>query len=149
MISNFGVYGRCTPWKCRGVPHIGSIVLKLKVSVTPGQKFHWESRLGLHHLLFLRGFATNFTGVWNAMDAPINIPVTNVTCHIQPTAVIFDPFRLPVPKEPPPGPELPTPVQIERLIPLLHGYDAELVHALYNGFKVWVSSSFSRTPSFF
>ena len=34
-----------------------------------------------------------------------------------------------------PGPELPTPVQIERLLPLLHGYDVELVHALHNGFK--------------
>ncbi len=31
-----------------------------------------------------------------------------------------------------PGPELPTPVQIEHLLPLLHGYDVDLVHALCN-----------------
>ncbi len=69
------------------------------------------------------------------MAASINIHVTNVTCHIQLIAVIFDPHRLPVLKAPLPGPELPTPVQIERFLPLLHGYDVELVHALYNGFK--------------
>ncbi len=55
--------------------------------------------------------------------------------HIRLIAVIFDPHRLPVLKAPLPGPEIPTPVQIQRLLPLLHGYDVELVHALYNGFK--------------
>ena len=69
------------------------------------------------------------------MAASINIHVTNVTCHIHLLAVIFYPYWLPVLQAPLPGPELPTPVQIEHLLPLLHGYDVELVHALYNGFK--------------
>ncbi len=117
------------------VLHTGNSGLRPKILETPNPKFHKGNLLGLHHWVFLRASATNFIRLWIAMAASINIHVTNVTCHIQLIAVIFYPHRPPLLKAPLPGPELPTPVQIERLFPLLHGYDVELVHALDNGLK--------------
>ncbi len=108
----------------------------------------------------LKGFAASFTRALVVLvHALLSMLVLSVQVgrNILHTAVIFVPpvqlpiFVPPVPlpifnplvSKPQPCPELPTPVLIERMLPLLCGYDVHVVSLLHNGFTLGFPLHFS------
>jgi hypothetical protein len=81
-------------------------------------------------------FVIYFTGGWTARVTILNINVLSVVSFTLHYGVIFVPNSPPL-AQPPllPNHALPTPVQIEKLRPLLCGYDSVLTSILYSGFK--------------
>ena len=76
----------------------------------------------------------------------ISTSVSNVALHIVPRPVIFVPQGHQLLVQNHFHHELPTPVIINRLLPLLHGYDAHVALTLSNGFSQGFPLYFNGVP---
>ena len=101
--------------------------------------------------MFPKGIVANFTEETIAQAAVLDTSVSNVASFIQPIGVIFVPQSLPLVRNRPlQNRELPTPIQTDKLKPLLDGYDVGLTSILCNGFRFGFSLHFEGSrKSFF
>ena len=90
-----------------------------------------------------KGIVANFTEETIAQAAVLDTSVSNVASFIQPIGVIFVPQSLPlVCNWSLQNRKLPTPIQTDKLQPLLDGYDVGLTSILCNGFRFGFSLHF-------
>ena len=145
------------PTKCPGDPPIGNYGSGHRILLSQNQNRKVSVSVGYS---CLKGFAGSFTRALVVLvHALLSMLVLSVQVgrNILHTAVIFvPPVQLPifVPPVPlpifnpsvsnqQPCPELPTPVLIERMLPLLCGYDVHVVSLLHNCFTLGFPLHFS------
>ena len=127
------------PTKCPGDPPIGNYGSGHRILLSQNQNRKVSVSVGYS---CLKGFAGSFTRALVVLvHALLSMLVLSVQVgrNILHTAVIFvPPVSLPIfnpsVSNQQPCPELPTPVLIERMLPLLCDYDVHVVSLLHNGF---------------
>ena len=123
------------PQVCLGVRPIGSCgsVHSTSLREVPGPSL---LKLPPILLIYLKGIVANFTLVQHALAAHTNMSVTSAAVCILPLNVIFVP-NTPVISSASllPNQNLPTPIQVNKLIPLLTEYHQGLALYLCSGFQ--------------
>ena len=157
MIPISGTCGSRTRVACRGGPPTGSS--GCAPSISPRER--WRP----HHpglplpRLSSWGIAASSIWVLLALAALISMSVPSVALHIQPVSAFFVPqspkaLHALLPTRLPDrlglGPELPTPIRVDRFLPLLSNYAPEAALYLANGFTRGFPLHFDgpRTSSF-
>ena len=157
MIPISGTCGSRTQVACHGGPPTGSSGFSPSISPRERRRPHHPG-LPLPHLSPW-GIAASSIPVLLALAALISMSVPSVALHIQPVSAFFVPQSpkalhapLPtrLPDQPGLGPKLPTPIRVDRFLPLLSNYAPEAALYLANGFTRGFPLHFDgpRTSSF-